>query len=134
MRNVPGIRRQASAAVILAAVLSGCFGDDLPVVEVERVGAGEVTQTVSAPATIEPAADQQVAAGVSGVVVDLAVRDGDQVRKGQTVLRLSSEQVDLAREQARAAETAAAGAGGVAVSGAGDQTLANVAEAVAALD
>ncbi|CAN5772274.1 hypothetical protein BH20ACT7_BH20ACT7_02060 [soil metagenome] len=134
VRNVPGIRRQASAAVILAAVLSGCFGDDLPVVEVERVGAGEVTQTVSAPATIEPAADQQVAAGVSGVVVDLAVRDGDQVRKGQTVLRLSSEQVDLAREQARAAETAAAGAGGVAVSGAGDQTLANVAEAVAALD
>jgi len=104
------------------------------VVEVERVGAGEVTQTVSAPATIEPAADQQVAAGVSGVVVDLAVNDGDKVRKGQTVLRLSSEQVDLAREQARAAETAAAGAGGVAVSGAGDQTLANVAEAVAALD
>ena len=103
-------------------------------VEVERVGAGEVTQTVSAPATIEPAADQQVAAGVSGVVVDLAVNDGDKVRKGQTVLRLSSEQVDLAREQARAAETAAAGAGGVAVSGAGDQTLANVAEAVAALD
>ena len=132
MRSVP--RRPTLAAGVLALLLAGCFGEDLPVVEVERVGAGEVTQTVSAPATIEPAADQQVAAGVSGVVVDLAVNDGDKVRKGQTVLRLSSEQVDLAREQARAAETAAAGAGGVAVSGAGDQTLANVAEAVAALD
>ncbi|MBA2730574.1 MAG: biotin/lipoyl-binding protein, partial [Euzebyaceae bacterium] len=129
VRSVP--RRPTLAAGVLALLLAGCFGEDLPVVEVERVGAGEVTQTVSAPATIEPAADQQVAAGVSGVVVDLAVNDGDKVRKGQTVLRLSSEQVDLAREQARAAETAAAGAGGVAVSGAGDQTLANVAEAVA---
>ncbi|MDQ3538570.1 MAG: biotin/lipoyl-binding protein, partial [Actinomycetota bacterium] len=114
------------AAGMLAVLLTGCFGDDPPVVEVERVEGGEVTQTVSAPATIEAAANQQVAAGVSGVVVDLAVRDGEKVRKGQTVLRLSSEQVDLAREQARAAETAAAGAGGVAVSGAGDRTLADV--------
>ncbi|MBA3372974.1 MAG: efflux RND transporter periplasmic adaptor subunit [Actinomycetota bacterium] len=134
MRSFLAIRRGTLAAGVLSLLLTGCFGDDLPVVEVQRVGDGKVTQTVSAPATIEAAASQQVAAGVSGVVVDLAVRDGEKVRKGQTVLRLSSEQVQLAREQARAAESAAAGAGGVAVSGAGDQTLANVQEAVAALD
>ena len=119
---------------VVALALAGCIGDDRPVVEVEPVASGEVTQTVSAPASVEAAARQDVAAAVSGVVLRVRVRDGQQVRKGQEIMRLASTQVDLARQQARAAEAAAAGVGSVNVDGNGEQTLAATTNAVRRLD
>lgn len=124
------------AAVLSALVLgaAGCSDDGLQAVEVEPVTGGEVTQTISAPAAVEAAARQDVAAAVSGVVVAVNADDGGIVKRGQTVLRLASTQVDLAREQAAAAQTAAAGVGGVHVDGNGDATLASTQRAVADLD
>ena len=46
----------ASMVVVFALGLAGCTGDDAPAVQVEQVSAGEVTQTVSAPASVEAAA------------------------------------------------------------------------------
>jgi multidrug efflux pump subunit AcrA (membrane-fusion protein) len=115
-------------------VLAGCVSDGAPQVQVEPVSGGEVVQTVSAPATVEAAARQDVAAAVSGVVLQIRVRDGQKVRKGAEIMRLTSSQVDLAREQAAAAEVAAAGVGGVAVEGNGESTLAATRRAVANLD
>lgn len=122
------------ALTVAALALSGCIGEDAPKVAVERVTGGEVTQTISAPANVEAAARQDVAAAVSGVVLQVRARDGEKVRKGQVVMRLASSQVDLAREQARAAEAAAAGAGGVAVDGNGEAALAQTRRAVRRLD
>ena len=122
----------ALCAVALAAV--GCSGDDRQAVEVEPVTGGEVTQTVAAPAAVEAAAKQDVAAAVSGVVLAVNADDGGRVKRGQTVLRLASTQVDLAREQAAAAARAAAGVGGVSVDGNGNATLASTQRAVADLD
>ena len=121
-------------AAVLVFVLTGCTDDETPQVETEPVSAGEVTQTVSAPASIAAASRQDVAASLSGVVLELRVRDGERVRKGQEILRLTSAQVDLAREQAAAAEAAASGVGTVAVDGNGDETLAAAHTAVANLD
>lgn len=128
--------RARRAAVLLVVVLVGvaCTGDDLPSVGVETVGGGEVTQTVSAPASVEAASRQDVAAGISGVVVALEAEDGTRIRQGRPVLRLSSEQVDLAVEQAEAAEAAAAAVGGIGVDGSGDETLAATDRAVHRLD
>lgn len=126
--------RAIVVVAICALMLAGCIGEDLPVVEVEPVAQGEVTQTVSAPASVEAAARQDVAAAVSGVVLRLRVRDGARVRKGQEVMRLTSSQVDLAREQAAAAEAAAAGVGSVRVDGNGDATIAQTSAAVRRLD
>lgn len=119
--------------LVIVGLAAACFGEDLPSVDVEQVGAGRVTQTVSAPARVEAAAAQEVSAGVSGVVVSLQVSDGQRVDEGDIVLRLSSEQVDLAREQAQAAESAAGGTG-IAVPGGGDATLAAAYDAVRKLD
>ncbi len=133
----PDLSRRHRARVlvaVLAIVLAACTGDELPEVTVERVEAGEVTSTVSAPATVEPAARQDVTAGVSGVVVAVEVADGKRVRADRPVLRLSSAQVDLARRQAAAAADAAAGVGGVAVDGSAAATLAATADAVADYD
>jgi HlyD family secretion protein len=126
--------RVLALATVLVVALLGCSGEEAPQVETEPVSAGEVTQTVSAPATVAAAARQDVAASVSGVVLQLRVSDGERVRKGQEILRLTSAQVDLAREQAAAAEAAANGVGGVAVDGNGEQTLAAAERAVANLD
>ena len=126
--------RAVALACVLALGAAGCSGDDRQTVEVEPVTGGEVTQTVSAPAAVEAAATQDVAAAVSGVVVAVKAEDGGTVKRGQTVLRLASTQVDLAREQAAAAQAAAAGVGGVAVDGNGDATLASTQRAVADLD
>lgn len=123
-----------AAVGVCVVTLAACTGDDAPVVEVEPVSSGEVTQTVSAPAAVEAAAEQDVAAAVSGVVLRIRVRDGERVRKGEEIMRLTSEQVDLAREQARAAEAAAAGVGSVSVDGNGDATLAATRTAVRRLD
>ncbi|MGH3666278.1 MAG: efflux RND transporter periplasmic adaptor subunit [Egibacteraceae bacterium] len=129
------LRRAGRRALLLAlaVVATGCVGDDLPAVEVEQVASGEVQQTVAAPATVEATARQDVAAGVSGVVVSLRVQDGERVRRGQTVLRLSSQQVDLARDQAEAAE-AAAGAAAVDIPGDGNATIAETQDAVDRLE
>ena len=128
-------RRKLCVAVAAAVVLlSGCTGDDRPLVRTERVSSGEVTQTVSAPASVQPAAQQDVAAAVSGVVLRLRVDDGERVRQGQEVLRLTSAQVDLAREQAAAARAAAAGVGGVRVDGGGHETRRAAEQAVRRLD
>ena len=130
----PVLVRCVALATVLAFALTGCTDDDTPQVETEPVSAGAVTQTVSSPATIAAAARQDVAASLSGVVLQLRVRDGERVRKGEEILRLTSAQVDLAREQAAAARAAANGVGAVAVAGNGDQTLAAAQRAVADLD
>ena len=111
-----------------------CTDDGRVAVETEPVSGGEVTQTVAAPASVQAAAMQDVAAAVSGVVVAVAVEDGRRAKRGQTVLRLASTQVELAREQAAAAQAAAAGLGGVSVDGSGDATLAATQRAVDNLD
>ena len=119
---------------LLALLLAtSCFGDDRPEVTTQRVAAGQVVETVSAPARVDAAARQDVAATVSGVVVALDAADGDAVTAGQVVVRLESSQVDLAREQAAAAQ-AAARTSGIAIDGGGTATRARAAQAVADLD
>lgn len=122
--------------VVLAlalAVAAGCVGDDRPEVATERVGSGEVIETVSAPARVDAAARQDVAAGVSGVVVALEAADGDEVDAGAVVVRLESSQIDLARQQAAAAQAAAADSG-IQIAGGGTVTRARAEESVADLD
>lgn len=113
-------------------LLVGCTADERPLVEVELVGSGEVSATVSAPARVDAAARQDVTAGVSGVVVALTAADGDQVQQGQAIVTLESSQVELAQQQAAAAQEAA-GQVGISVDSSG--SAADVAQqAVAELD
>ena len=128
------LRRAVLVVTAAAMVLTGCVGDDTPRVVTEPVSGGEVVQTISAPATVQAAARQDVAAAVSGVVLELRVGDGETVRKGDEIMRLASDQVDLARQQAAAAQAAAAGVGGINVEGNGESTLAATRGAVQRLD
>jgi multidrug efflux pump subunit AcrA (membrane-fusion protein) len=131
-RPVVAVRGAALGIALLLA--AGCFGEDLPEVTTRRVTVGEVTETVTAPARIDAATRQDVAAAVSGVVVALAVEDGSEVEAGTVVIRLDSSQVELAQQQAAAAQAAAADVGGFAVQGGGAGTTAAVERSVAELD
>jgi multidrug efflux pump subunit AcrA (membrane-fusion protein) len=135
----PFRHRLLLAGLLLLAFAAACVGDDRPVVTVEEVRPGEVAQSVTAPARVEPAGRENVAAGVAGTVEGIDAPDGSMVAAGQVVVRLSSPQVDAAQEQAAAAEEAAAdaaqGGGGVALpvgAGFGANPLQGVAQQLAA--
>jgi HlyD family secretion protein len=124
--------RALTALLACAVVVTACMGDARRVVAVEEVRPGEVTERVSAPARVEAAAREEVAAAVSGVVVGIEVEDGAQVQAGQVLVRLSSSQVDLAQQQAAAAQVAPINA--ITIDAGSGRTLHAVGEAVAALD
>jgi HlyD family secretion protein len=126
--------RRVAPLLAVAVLAAGCFGEDLPEVVTADVASGEVVESVTAPARVDAAARQDVAAAVSGTIVALAADDGDEVEAGAVVVRLDSSQVALAQQQAAAAQAAASEVGGIAVDGGGAQTAATVQQAVADLD
>ncbi len=98
-----------TAALALGACSSG--GDDRYAAEVVRPG--EVVERVSAPGVVQAAGQADLKAPAAARVERLAVKDGQRVRRGQLVARLSSEQLDDQVKQAQAAADAAASLGGV---------------------
>ncbi|MGH8900162.1 MAG: efflux RND transporter periplasmic adaptor subunit [Egibacteraceae bacterium] len=125
---------RAAWCLALIVLASACVGDQRQMVSTERVRSGEVTQTVSAPARVHAAARQAVAAGILGVVAAIEADDGGRVEAGQTVVRLSSRQVEAAQREAEAARDAVAGGGHVAIDSGSERTLQATSAAVAALD
>jgi macrolide-specific efflux system membrane fusion protein len=98
-------RRRDPVALVaaLALVLAACSGGDEPTFEGAEVTAGEVVQTVAAPAVLEPAGRVTVSAPAGGVLEELAVADGDVVSAGDPLLRITSESLDQQLTQAEAA-------------------------------
>ena len=121
--------------LLAAGLLAACTGDATPLVETVAVEAGAVTETVSAPGAVEAADRQSVRATAPGVVARIRAEDGDRVEAGDVVVRLASDEVDLALEQAEAAQAAlAASQAPVRVDPPGDAALAAARASVADLD
>jgi HlyD family secretion protein len=121
----------------LALILLGaaCTTDGAPVVETLGVEQAAVTQTISAPGVVEAADRQPVTAAVPGVVAKIRVEDGDTVEAGDVVVRLASDEVDLALDQAEAAEAALESSqSGVQVDPPGDAAVTAAQSSVAKLD
>ena len=127
--------RALCVATLATVIVAGCSGDDAPVVEVVGVTDGEVTQTISAPAVVEAANRQPVSATAPGVVAAVRRRDGQRVEAGDLVVRLVNDDVELALEQAQAAESAInASRAGVRVDPPGDAAVAASRRSVGELD
>jgi HlyD family secretion protein len=119
----------------LSGLLVSCSADDTPVVETVGVERGTVIQTISAPGAVQAADRQPVTAAVPGVVAKIRVEDGATVDAGDVVVRLASDEVELALEQAQAAEAAVASSrSGVGVAPPGDAAIAAAHTSVAKLD
>jgi multidrug efflux pump subunit AcrA (membrane-fusion protein) len=112
--------RRLLCAAATVGLLVGCSVDDTPVVEVTTVSTGDVTETISAPAVVQAANRQDVTASAPGVVAEIRRRDGHQVAAGELVVRLVNDDVELALEQAQAAQGALDASPGVRIDPPGD--------------
>lgn len=104
------LRGALAAWVVLLVACTAGAGE---AVELEEVTTGSVTQTIAAPATLEPADRRVVSAPASGRVVEIVVGSGDQVEPGEVVLRLESDSIDAAIAQAQAGLDAAGALGAI---------------------
>jgi HlyD family secretion protein len=91
----------ALAAGMLALAACGSGPDTRFAAEAARTA--DVIERVSAPGSVQAAAQSDLHAPAAAKLADLRVRDGQRVRRGQVVAQLSSTQVDSSIRQARAA-------------------------------
>lgn len=123
--------RVATVLAVAALSVAGCTGGSGPDVEVADVGRSTVVEVVEAPATVAARASATVTAPSDGTVAALRVREGQQVRAGQELLRVESPDARRRLRQALRADARAASAGTPGSAGAVDLSAADRADAVA---
>jgi HlyD family secretion protein len=102
------------ALVLVAALaLGACRSGPDRRFAAEPARPGNVVERVSAPGSVQAAAQADLKAPAAARIRSLAVRDGQRVRRGQLVARLASDQVDQQLRQAEAAAASADSLGGV---------------------
>ncbi|MEP6587196.1 MAG: efflux RND transporter periplasmic adaptor subunit [Polaromonas sp.] len=87
-------------AVAGAAVLASRRGTPVQLVPVARTG---IVQSVVATGRLNAPARMDIGAEVSATVLEVRVREGDRVKAGEVLLRLSDDEARAALQQARAA-------------------------------
>ncbi|MFI7639192.1 efflux RND transporter periplasmic adaptor subunit [Nonomuraea sp. NPDC049400] len=99
--------RRGIAPLLVLSALTGCTSDPPPSVQVGEVGRGPVTEVVEAPATIGARASATLRSPAQGTIAKLYVREGDHVRKGEILAKISSPEARSRLQQARQAAKAA---------------------------
>ena len=79
----------ALGAIIL--VVMGNRGSAVEEVEITVVGTGEIIETIPASGTIRPELEIPIAPDVSGEIVLLPFREGEKVRKGDTLVKIRQD-------------------------------------------
>jgi len=83
---------------------AGWFGKEKAIkVSVEKVQKRTIVELITANGKIEPETEVKITPDVSGEIVELAVKEGDEVKKGQFLLKIKPEVYISARDQAAAA-------------------------------
>src|SRR6266516_4629602 len=101
-----GVRLAAVPVAALAAgmlALAACGSGPDARFAAEAARTADVIERVSAPGSVQAAAQSDLHAPAAAKLADLRVHDGQRVRSGQVVAQLSSTQVDSSIRQARAA-------------------------------
>lgn len=78
-------------------------GDRTTEVRVDSVLRGDLIKVVSAPGTVEPVKKVQISAQVSAKITAMPFREGDDVKKGDVLVRLDADDYIAALESAQAA-------------------------------
>jgi len=89
MRGVTSpLRRLALAAIPIAFLVAGCGGVKIQDVVVTRAGSGPITDHPGGLGTVSPAVSLPVSLDVRDTVTQVAVRPGDHVTQGQTLVSI----------------------------------------------
>jgi HlyD family secretion protein len=93
--------------LILFAVIGkkqGWFGKALTIkVAVENAEKREIVETITANGKIQPEKEVKISPDVSGEIVELTIKEGDQVEKGQLLLRIKPDTYISQRDRSMAA-------------------------------
>ena len=88
------------ALVVVAVVRGG--NRELPVVSTDTVQARDIVERVSASGKIQPEIEVKITAEVNGQIVDLPVKEGDVVEKGDLLVQLNPDIYEAALLRAEA--------------------------------
>jgi len=115
MKFTDGNRKKmvlVGGALLLVAVLAGCGGggkeqaqaaESVSGLRTERLQLQTVPDEVEAPGTLRSVMTAPLTARVMGTVVDVHVREGDAVKRGQLLISLDERELVARRNAARAA-------------------------------
>lgn len=88
--------------VLLVVVFAAGSKEEIILVTTEKVEKRTITQTVAATGTIEPEFKVVITPEVTGEIIELPVKEGDQVKKGQLLIRIKGDQYKAQKEQLEA--------------------------------
>ena len=95
------------ALIIILAFMKSCgvFGtnEKIDIVTTEPVGINTIIQSVTASGKIKPETEVKIAPEVSGEIIELTVREGDEVKKGQLLVQIKPDIYISAVNRAQAA-------------------------------
>jgi len=78
--------------VLVAGKKKGWFGDDFKIkVVVERAQARDIIEIITANGRVQPQTEVKLTPDVSGEIVELYIREGDQVKKGDLLLKIKQD-------------------------------------------
>jgi len=76
-------------------------------VQTQKVAKGQIVQKVNATGEVKPAVEVIISANVSGEIMELGVKEGDTVKKGQFLVQLDKERYQAARDRAQSSAQSA---------------------------
>ena len=88
--------------VVILLVILGGNKEDIISVQTETVANRTITQVVSATGKINPVFQVKITAEATGEIVALPIREGDDVKKGQLLLRIKPDIYEAQRNSAEA--------------------------------
>src|SRR5690606_27849234 len=98
-----------SVVVVLLAVLiggkqAGWFGKqgDFKQVELQKITLADIVEKVSATGKIQPEIEVKISSEVSGEIIDLPIKEGQQVQKGDLLVRVNPDLIQSAVSRSQA--------------------------------
>lgn len=90
---------------LIAAKKSGAFGKsgNFKQVEVAKLERATIIETVAATGKIQPEIEVKLSSEVSGEIIDLPIKEGQDVKKGDLLVKINPDLVQAAVSQSRAA-------------------------------
>ena len=83
-------------------MLKSCGGNDAIEVNTERPQKRDIVETVSANGKIQPEVEVKISSDVSGEIIELYVKEGDRVKKGDLLCRIKPDLYESALERVSA--------------------------------
>ena len=89
-------------AIFIIVALVGGSKEEITMVQIEKVEKRDITQTVTATGKIDPEFAVMITPEVTGEIIELPVKEGDHVKKGDLLIRIKGDQYQAQRERLEA--------------------------------